>query len=273
MIPLLLDNGSLRPQSTLGLRRIAKALSQRIGEQVHPVSLNHSHRIPPEALGGQPAQILESFLRDWVARGHRRFLILPLFFSEHRSLAQHLARFPALDIRLAPPLYPLPQGEPKLVQILWEQAQGHEPKQRLILVDHGSPDPAVTAVRNHLAEQLGRRLDLPVSEAVMERRPGAAYDFNGPSLAQRLQRWGQQETQINALILPLFLLPGRHAGPGGDLEKTCTRFRRSLPAARIQIAPLVGEHPLLIEILQARWQQAISGSSAGSSGSGSGTAP
>ncbi len=262
---VLLDNGSLRPQSTLGLRRIAQALSQRIGEQVHPVSLNHSHRIPPEALGGQPAQILESFLRDWVARGHRRFLILPLFFSERRGLAQYFTRFPALDIRLAAPLYPLPQGEPKLVQILGEQAQGHAPGQRLILVDHGSPDPAVIAVRNQLAAQLGQRLNLPVSEAVMERRPGAAYDFNGPSLDQLLQCWGQQDP-LNAFILPLFLLPGRHAGPGGDLEKTCSRFLRRHPSARIQLAPLVGEHPLLVEILRARWQQIIWASSAGSSG-------
>ena len=49
---LLIDNGSSRPGSTLVLRRLAAALSERIGSEVHPVSLQHADKVAAADLGG-----------------------------------------------------------------------------------------------------------------------------------------------------------------------------------------------------------------------------
>jgi len=53
-----------------------------------------------------------------------------------------------------------------------------------------------------------------------------------------------------------FLLPGRHAGPGGDIAKICREAgAASGGALRTTMTALVGEHSLLIDILADRWRQ------------------
>ena len=54
----LIDNGSLRPDATLFLRRLASVLSLRSGYMVEQVSLLHSHKVPADQMGGQEATIL-----------------------------------------------------------------------------------------------------------------------------------------------------------------------------------------------------------------------
>ena len=48
----VVDNGSLKAEATLALRRIARELSEASGLQVDAVSLQHAHKIEPEKLGG-----------------------------------------------------------------------------------------------------------------------------------------------------------------------------------------------------------------------------
>ena len=60
---LLVDNGSHRAQATLSLRRIAAALSEKVGHKVNPVSLLHSTKVDPSELNGEPAQIFEPFIK------------------------------------------------------------------------------------------------------------------------------------------------------------------------------------------------------------------
>jgi hypothetical protein len=56
-----------------------------------------------------------------------------------------------------------------------------------------------------------------------------------------------------------FLLPGRHAGPTGDVAAICREAEAASGGTlRTTMTPLVGEHPLLIDILADRWQAAIS---------------
>ena len=83
----------------------------------------------------------------------------------------------------------------------------------VLLCDHGSPIKEVTRCRDQLAAALRRKLGLTAAELVacsMERREGAEYAFNEPLLQDALTR-----TRGDVVILMLFLLPGRHAGPDG----------------------------------------------------------
>lgn len=262
---MLLDNGSRRAEATLALRRLAQALSRHSGETVHPVSLQHADAIPAEALEGRPAWTLEAFLRHQHEQGEREFVGLPLFFGTSRALTSFIPDRVAalresgadLDLRLAPVTYPLPEGDPRLAAILHEHIeaarQGRE-SARVVLVDHGSPSTAITEVRVRLARELAQRHGQVVDQAVMERREGPQYDFNGELLAQWLERQAQQGVR-EVIIAMQFFLPGRHAGPCGDVDEICRSVAERHPGLSYTITPLVGEHPQLLSLLKARMDE------------------
>jgi len=279
---LLVDNGSLEPAAVLALREVAAQLSARVGREVFPVSMAHSDKIPAAALGpGGVAQCVEAFLREQLAAGEREFAILPFFIGPSRAVTHalpkiietHRADFPELRVKLAPPLHAA--GDLTLARILAERVRaaqreivecrraGERPLRpvRVALVDHGSPTPAVTAVRDEVAAQLAATLRedagvAEVAECSMERRPGPAYAFNEPLLETLLARDGWRDSTV--IVAPLFLLPGRHAGAGGDIAQICTRARTqtpspagtrsTAPATLLQTAPL-SPHPQLIDLL------------------------
>ena len=90
-----------------------------------------------------------------------------------------------------------------------------------------------------------------VAACSMERRPGAAYAFNEPLLETLLARPPWNFGPV--IVAQLFLLPGRHAGPGGDVEAICRRARQKASALRTRRTRLLGGHPALIEILADRF--------------------
>jgi hypothetical protein len=118
----------------------------------------------------------------------------------------------------------------------------------VLLCDHGSPIPEVTACRNALAASLREELGLKPEELIacsMERREGSEYDFNEPLLEHALQ-----SARGDAVILMLFLLPGRHAGPEGDVA---TIAKEHAPAGlRWKLSPLLGTHYSLPSLIEAR---------------------
>jgi sirohydrochlorin ferrochelatase len=262
---ILLDNGSKRPEATMNLRRLATALTRRKGEAVHGVSLLHSSSIPPALLDGQPAETIERFLRRQIDDGARKFRIVPLFFGPSRAIDVFLPELASrleaeagrLDIEIAPVLCPLPGGEPRLVDILEDNVrdvmQAHQmTPARILLVDHGSPVAAVTAVRRWLAAMLALRFrDLAsVAEAVMERREGRQYDFNGELLEHALATAAKGAEQT--ILAMQFISPGRHAGAGGDIDGIVREAMNRYPGFRAVTSPLIGEHPLFEEILSDR---------------------
>ncbi|MCG7867483.1 MAG: hypothetical protein B6D69_03290 [gamma proteobacterium symbiont of Stewartia floridana] len=267
---LLADNGSKRADSVINLRRLAKQLSNLSNHRVFPVSLQHADRIPTDLLNGEAAETLTTFLRERLKQGETEFILIPLFFGRSRALTSFIpqqleklrAEYGPFRLTLAEELYPLPQGEPRVATILQQQLQATDqgrPPQLVILVDHGSPLPQVSEVRKRvcadLRQQLSPRIDL--QQAVMERRQGNKYDFNGQLLSEQLEKIARSRPNISIDLALLFLSPGRHAGAGGDIESICQQIRESHPGVQIRIAPLVGQHPGIAEILLDRLDSAL----------------
>jgi sirohydrochlorin ferrochelatase len=265
-LTLLVDNGSLEPAATVALRGLAAQLSARLGHAVEPVSLLHSSGIDPKKLGGRPAEILVPALEQRLAAGQNEFVLLPLFFGPSRALTDYVPenltrlrkKFPELKVSVAPPLHAA--GDGRLAQILADNVLSRasslpqNPPIRVALVDHGSPVAEVTAVRDELARQLAGLLGsrvLAVVPCSMERRPGADYDFNDPLLAALLETPPWSTGRV--IVALQFLLPGRHAGPEGDVAQLCRQAEMKHPELRTQLTDLVGAHPLLLEILADRW--------------------
>jgi sirohydrochlorin ferrochelatase len=263
---LLVDNGSRRAGSTISLRRIARELSSRCGQTVHPVSLQHADKVPAELLDNTPADTFEPFMLRQLENGERSFIVLPLFFGPSRALTsfipEHIRgfedKFGAIDLRLSEVLCPLPQGEPRLTEILSnniEQASsGNSQVSSIILVDHGSPIPEVTAVRDYLGNRLKDMLkpNTQLYTAVMERRAGREYDFNGILLEEQLDKLAQENCKQTILLAMLFMSPGRHAGPQGDIAEISQQAEEKHPGLKVVPSALIGEHPLVVEILSDR---------------------
>jgi sirohydrochlorin ferrochelatase len=137
------------------------------------------------------------------------------------------------------------------------RASSLPPAVRVALVDHGSPVPEVTTVRNELAQQLAALLGSRVAAVApcsMERRPEPAYDFTAPLLADLLATPPWSASRV--IVAMQFLLPGRHAGPDGDVARICRQAEAAHPKLHTRMTGLVGEHPLLMEILADRWRVA-----------------
>lgn len=260
---LLVDNGSKQPDATLYLRRLATELSRHTGKFIHPVSLQHADAIPARELDGKPAQIFRSFLESQLEQGEREFVAVPLFFGLSRALTSFIpdevaklrSSYPDLEVKVAQVTYPLPEGDARMARIVFDHIQQARKDigsdARIVLVDHGSPSPRITDVRKGIARMLEKYHGVDPDQAVMERREGKEYDFNGELLANWLRQQAEQGSTA-VIIAMLFFLPGRHAGPRGDVAEICDNVVKEYPELRYTITPLICEHPLLLEILKDR---------------------
>lgn len=270
---LLVDNGSLRAQATLNLRRLARALGQATGQEVEPVSLLHSYKIPAEQLEGKKAVSLGPRAEQLADEGVTELVILPFFFGPSQALTRYLperlaevqARHPRLAVRVALPLVdsqaPVDLRLARLLADNVRERMAGLSRPRVVLVDHGSPIPEVTAVRNYLAGQLSALLGEEVScvtFASMERRDGEAYRFNEPLLVDLLASKSMAGSEI--ILAMLFLSPGRHAGEGGDIAEICAQAMANASGLRITTTRLAGEHDGILAILATRLEQCLAGS-------------
>jgi hypothetical protein len=129
---------------------------------------------------------------------------------------------------------------------------------KFVLVDHGSPQRAVTEVRNFLGRQVRALLAGVVEDvavASMEKRPGAEYAFNDPLLAERLRTSPFDRGDV--VVGLQFLSPGRHAGPEGDVARICGEARRERPELRTYLAETIASDPRVIAVLADRYRQAL----------------
>jgi sirohydrochlorin ferrochelatase len=251
----LVDNGSYEPTATLALRGLALEVGKLIGQPVHPVSTMHSTKIDPTLLGGVPAVIFEQAVQQAKADGIDELVVLPLFIGPSRAITEYLpkvfadAQPGAMKLTIRQPLFGDDGFEltgmlaDNLRETGWTKGSG-----TVLLCDHGSPIPEVTRCRNFFASSIRTQLGLKDDELIacsMERREGAEYVFNEPLLEHALQ-----SAKGDAVILMLFLLPGRHAGGDGDVA---TIAKEHAPAGlRWKLSPLLGTHPALPALLFRR---------------------
>lgn len=269
----LFDNGSVRSDSTLSLRRLAAALSAHLGHAVQPISLLHSTKVETAALGGVPARLLEPALVEFFsANPAGEAVLMPLFFGPSAALTEYVParvaavreRFPHARVRLAPWMVNPAETDSRVAEILADQVRQTARarswvRPHVILVDHGSPQPSVAVVRNHLGAQLRALLGDTVAGlavASMERREGAAYDFNEPLLATVLSTPPFNSGEV--VIALQFLSPGRHAGPGGDIAEICQSAEEANPGLQTQMTEPIAADARLVALLTERLAQAQS---------------
>ena len=260
----LIDNGSLRAGSVLQMREIAQNLSAQTGHSVRPFGLMHSHKVASSELRGVPGQSMQEFLGSEKAEEVNEIRALPFFLGPSLAITDWLPenlqawkdREPEVrKYRILDPLFQ--SGDNRLARALAELCREQIQYAGLInpavaMVDHGTPLPEVNQVREDVGEQMRQLLGSEIglfSTCAMERRPDPQYDFNNPLLEDLLQQW--METGVQEVVLSqFFLLPGRHAGPGGDLAQICQPFIDQ--GMKIYRTQNLGAHSLVQEILLDR---------------------
>jgi sirohydrochlorin ferrochelatase len=268
----LFDNGSLRAASTLNLRAVARALAPAIEADISAVSLLHSSGVPAESLDGVAAQLLEPALLNWLGKNPQGCaVLLPFFFGPSGALTEYLAarlqtihaKFPEAEVRMAKPLVDIQDPDTKMASALADAARraarDHSlVRPRVLLVDHGSPQYAVTLVRNFLGDQVRALLAdeaASVGVASMERRAGPEFAFTDPLLASALATPPFDAGDV--IVLLQFLSPGRHAGAGGDIAEICGEAQRGNPQLRTFLTEPIGQDPRIIELLAQRYWEAL----------------
>jgi sirohydrochlorin ferrochelatase len=240
--------------------------------EVRAVSLLHSSAVDPAGLGGKPALLLEPALNAFLAENvTTEVIVLPLFFGPSGALTDYVPdrlaalgkKFPQARLVLAHWLVDPVESDDRIAHALADAAQRvivaeNLVKPKIVLVDHGSPQKAVTDVRNFL----GRQLDVLLADAVhsvavasMEKRTGANYAFNDPLLAMRLRTPPFDAGDV--VVALQFLSPGRHAGPDGDITRICADARAERPALRTYITETIASDQRVLTVLADRYRQAL----------------
>jgi hypothetical protein len=262
----LIDNGSLESAAHAGLRAAAQAISGLAGVQVEAVSWKHSDRIPSYAIADGPALTLAPWVRDQAAAGQGEFVFVPFFISPKGAIGSSLRRdLDALQRETAGFEYSFAGGltvetlgavvADRVRETAAAAALGKPP---VLVVDHGGPSSASADVRDQAAAEARALLGSGVSRlaaASMESPDGPEFEFNRPLLGEALLSPGFAGGDV--VVAPLFLSPGRHAGPGGDLAKIAREAQVRSPGLRCHFTGLVGTHPMALEQLASSLMRAL----------------
>jgi len=119
------------------------------------------------------------------------------------------------------------------------------PMHSLLLIAHGSRRAEANADLDYLAEQMRTRDRFPlIGTAYLElAEPNIAH--GGASLVER--------GATTVTMLPYFLSPGVHVRE--DLIEARAELATRFPAVEFRLAPHLGRHPLMAEIVEQRAQQ------------------
>ena len=265
----LVDNGSLRPDSILNLRKVAKNLSKLTQIEVTPIGLMHSHKVDPGLIGFEPALSVESLTSSEFSGESTELIFIPFFFGPSLGIREWLPKklnswigeHPTVSFRILGELFR--SGDDRIARALADLSRKtiRESKMRhpsLALVDHGTPLREVNQVREKIGDELEKLMSSEISDfstCSMERREGKEYDFNDPLLESILEEWSENKNKdkdIQIIVAPLFLSPGRHAGEKGDLSQICDRFHCAEKIVLIERSDLLGQHSLVLEVLRDR---------------------
>jgi sirohydrochlorin ferrochelatase len=256
MIVALIDNGSLEPAVHRNLRAMAAELSTRTRVKVRAVSWKHSDAIPHSEPSDDHAWTLGPFLRAMFALGQREFVFVPFFISPQGAIGSALFRdlvnlqrelgtfdFTFADGLAATGLIPTIVAQRVRTCITARQLA----RPTVVVVDHGGPSPESAALRDQLTSEIRTALNGEVGRVIAASMEGA----HPPLLADTLR--GEALAGDHVIVAPLFLSPGRHAGPEGDLAQIC---RSSHP--QTYLTDLVGTHPFVVDALAGALRTTLS---------------
>ena len=262
----LIDNGSLEPAATRNLRVVAASLASAVDQPVAAVSWKHSDRIPLSALDGDPAGVtLGTFVRARLAAGERQFVFVPFFISPQGAIGSSLRadleklREPATPFEFTFTGSLAEAGAiPAILAARVRETIALASLERppVIVVDHGGPSPASATLRNHIADALRALLGEEIGPLAAASMEGEAHAHNHPLLSAQLRTPGFDSGDV--VVALLFLSPGRHAGPFGDIARLCGEAEDAAPALRCHLTDLVGTHPLAADTLAAALRDTLS---------------
>lgn len=273
---VLLDNGSLKAESTIRLRSLAVKLSACLGVEVYPVSVRHSDKVDPSELEGVPADVWSSFLERMLNEGKRLFKVIPLFFGQSGALVDYVPAlfekksrgFPEAAIECAKTLVDL--GDPEdcglaeiVSALILEKLETINSSRisKIFLIDHGSPLARVAGCRDLVATQVSKILSVQGVEVLpcsMERRDGEAYSFSDPLLSALLDGT-VLAGETDVLLSRMFLFPGRHACPGGDIDMIIAGSSWVRGGGKVHQTDLLGESLELVALLERRYKAMVGG--------------
>jgi sirohydrochlorin ferrochelatase len=119
---------------------------------------------------------------------------------------------------------------------------GRESAPAVVLVDHGSREPAANAVLEQMAAWLRERLPrCSVQVAHME--------LAAPGLAEAIEACVADGAE-EILVHPYFLAPGRHSTT--DIPALAREAARRHPGVRVRVTGPLGAHPAITEAILER---------------------
>jgi sirohydrochlorin cobaltochelatase len=122
----------------------------------------------------------------------------------------------------------------------------------VILIGHGSLRSASGASMIRIAARLRERGIAPVVEA-------AFLNYSRPTLAEVVRKVAAMGV-TSIIVQPYFLIAGVYVQ--NDLHRLIAEVSRLFPALAFQLAPVLGDHPALIDLAQRRVQVALEASDA-----------
>jgi len=142
----------------------------------------------------------------------------------------------------------------ELIEQCWANAK--RSFKNIVLVDHGSPIEKMAILRNSIAEKVGTLLkdgcvNATVTACSMEKREGDAFSFNDP-LLETIPDYLNLEATEDLLVAMFFLMPGRHAGEGGDVETILSNLCQNQRIRSFCKTDLIASHPMIMDILADR---------------------
>ena len=114
--------------------------------------------------------------------------------------------------------------------------------QALVLIDHGSREPAANAVVEEVAAALRERL--PARQVEVAHLDLAAPDL-GEAVARCVARGARE-----VVVVPFFLAPGRHSAR--DIPRLAEAAAARHPGVSIRVAPPLGAQPAVVDAVLAR---------------------
>lgn len=129
----------------------------------------------------------------------------------------------------------------------------------VVLVDHGSREPAANALLEEVAERVRERLPgIAVKVAHME--------LAEPTLAQAIEACAAEGAR-RVTVHPYFLAPGRHSTR--DIPRMAREIAERRPGLAVRVTEPLGAHPGLVDAVCARLEAADEGAGEGAPAEGS----